>query len=544
MKNTTRKAFTIVELVIVIAIIAVLAAVLVPTFVSIVHMAKVSNDTQLIRNLNTILQVDRASGNDHPTMQSALDAAQEAGYDIGKINKNAAAENEILWDSQNDMFCYLTESGIDYIPESNMTDDKRPTNTVAYWRITDDATLANGGAYSVYLNGAAPAGGKVTTTVGFDAGNTDGITSVKYTRSNEEEGQTVVICTNDFMTTLTVSAANDTIYHYGKVGTVEGTAVHTESFYEYGQYKFRDETSGHFVDMVEQENGAVRYISAISAKYDVAEGVTPVPAYVAKDIDIAEIKGEGNSKTVLTQVTTETKTNIKNGALYFAGGAGIAGNPYLLATKDHAMKIKSYSDYFKMIADIVVDDEIYLSKKTYSIDLNGHSLELVYGENAKPNNGSVLYIAGKQGKLTITDSSESKTGKVIGADRDQPNKVFSAVRVGNYGKLIIDGGNYYARGTTSNPCIFVCTSTVSSNSASVTINDGYFETATAYNGIYYVLNHQDSSTRDCKITVNGGTFKNYIPGTTPVDPVNAKTGKIILGNGCTVIQNNDLYTVV
>ena len=65
------------------------------------------------------------------------------------------------------------------------------------------------------------------------------------------------------------------------------------------------------------------------------------------------------------------------------------------------------------------------------------------------------------------------------------------------------------------------------------INGGRFETATPSNGKYFVLNHQDGATTGCTITVNGGSFKNYNPGVTVVDPVNAKTGKILLGTGCT-----------
>ena len=38
------------------------------------------------------------------------------------------------------------------------------------------------------------------------------------------------------------------------------------------------------------------------------------------------------------------------------------------------------------------------------------------------------------------------------------------------------------------------------------------------------------------MTVNGGTFKEYNPGVTNVDPVNAKTGKISLGAGCSTIS--------
>lgn len=45
----SRKGFTIVELVIVIAVIAILAAVLIPTFSGLIRKAKISADTQLCK---------------------------------------------------------------------------------------------------------------------------------------------------------------------------------------------------------------------------------------------------------------------------------------------------------------------------------------------------------------------------------------------------------------------------------------------------------------------------------------------------------------
>ena len=52
-----KKGFTIVELVIVIAIIAILAGVLIPVFSNVVKEGQISADMQLIRNLNTALSV-------------------------------------------------------------------------------------------------------------------------------------------------------------------------------------------------------------------------------------------------------------------------------------------------------------------------------------------------------------------------------------------------------------------------------------------------------------------------------------------------------
>ena len=228
----------------------------------------------------------------------------------------------------------------------------------------------------------------------------------------------------------------------------------------------------------------------------------------------------------------------------FNGGNGTEANPYLIANAEQAMQIEKLKKgaYLKLVNDITVPDEIYMSGTKFVLDLNGHTVKLEYAEGVKPNNGSVLYIGGKKGSLTINDSSEAQTGAVIGSNKTYTNKVTGAVRAGNYGKLIINGGHFYgmSEGTS---CIFVFTSMSSGSKATVTINGGKFETASPSNGTYFVLNHQDNASAGCTITVNGGSFKNYNPGVTVVDPVNAKTGKIVLGEGCSTTQNGEWYVV-
>ena len=230
----------------------------------------------------------------------------------------------------------------------------------------------------------------------------------------------------------------------------------------------------------------------------------------------------------------------------FNGGNGSEAAPYLIATGEQALDMENAKGYFKLVNDVVVSDEIYLSRKTVVLDLNGHSIKLEYADGVKPNNGSVLYIGGKNSSLTINDSSAAQTGAVIGSDQTFPNKVTSAVRAGNYGKLTINGGHFYGMSAETS-CIFVYTSMSSGSKATVVINGGIFETATPSNGTYFVLNHQDGATAGCTMTVNGGKFRNYNPGVTTVDPVNAKTGKITLGAGCTTtsetVDSDTWYTV-
>ena len=231
MYRNSKKGFTAVELVIVIAIIAILAAVLIPTFAALIQKANVSKDTQLVKNLNTALAID---GKNHPTMQSALDAASEAGFDIQKINRNAQMDNEIIWDSVNDVFCYLVnkstvdKNNIQYIPDQQVKTPVEKVPLYKYWRITDDATLAQNGPCSVYYIGTETT---ITTKVGFDAGTKKDITSVKYVGVGSE--QDVVIRTNGG--SLTVDAATDDVKHYGWCANLKVTAVrNNHCYHEFG----------------------------------------------------------------------------------------------------------------------------------------------------------------------------------------------------------------------------------------------------------------------------------------------------------------------
>lgn len=295
-------------------------------------------------------------------------------------------------------------------------------------------------------------------------------------------------------------------------------------------------------------------------KLTAAEGkYFTVKLNIGKDLTVVDFLHNGVSMKKVTSTPTEVDAyyySTKTGIVTFTTDdfspftaiykLGTKGAPYLISTAEQALNMNANKGYYKLMADIVVNNEIYLSRKTFVLDLNGHSITLDYADGVKPNNGSVISIGGSGSSLTINDSSEKQTGAVIGSDKTYPNKVTCAVRVNNSGKLTINGGHFYgtSEGTS---CIFVMTSMSSGSKATVTINGGKFETATPSNGTYYVLNHQDNATAGCTITVNGGSFKNYNPGVTVVDPVNAKTGKIVLGAGCTTtsetVGNDTWYTV-
>ena len=101
MKHTNKKGFTIVELVIVIAVIAILAAVLIPTFSNLIKKANISNDTAIAKNLNTAAIASQAD-----TFAQAIEAAKEAGYLVGHLNAKAEKVFFVWEDDTNQFLLY------------------------------------------------------------------------------------------------------------------------------------------------------------------------------------------------------------------------------------------------------------------------------------------------------------------------------------------------------------------------------------------------------------------------------------------------------
>ena len=137
-----KKGFTIVELVIVIAVIAVLAAVLIPTFSSLIQKANLSSDQVAVRNMNNALAMDEVENGKPDDVEEAKKILKEAGYNADSYVA-LKSNNLFYWDSsENKVIIYSQEEQkVTYPVElANKYADYTEGKTSMDWYILNDKT--------------------------------------------------------------------------------------------------------------------------------------------------------------------------------------------------------------------------------------------------------------------------------------------------------------------------------------------------------------------------------------------------------------------
>ena len=350
MKLNKRKGFTIVELVIVIAVIAILAAVLIPNISNLVKKANASADESLVRNLNTALSMDMEK---HQTMDAALEAAKtNGGYELTTIvTKNK--DNKILWDSKNDCFVYMKKgaSKPTYLPNTQEVKDVKDWDLFEILdKLPEGGTIANTQKYSVYLAGDAYTG-NVVTPVGFDAGK-NAVSKVTFKTA---EKRSVLINTNGGE--FEVEAEQASVEHRGEATIVTIKAVYDKSYHENGKVNEIKLEKGRVVVEAKAEVGSILVTAAAEskadAKIDVKDSAT-LGAIGAKNFDIKD-----SAANITGADRTQLVDKIDNSD--FAGGFGTEKAPYLIANETHLRNIGKKSttySYFKQLNNIVISDAV------------------------------------------------------------------------------------------------------------------------------------------------------------------------------------------
>ena len=279
--KSNKKGFTIVELVIVIAIIAILAAVLIPTFASLVKKANVSADTQLVRNLNMAVEIEKASSSaKHETMHDALMTAQDAGYDVDTIV--AKSGYNIAWDSANDRFVLVDKDAKKYIyPTSENTAENSISNPADYFLFCDDSAKIDESGFSYYLskNAKLPENGVVAVKAGFDAGENKNLKEVTYNGSATK----VIFNLNGGKLTVSDETAANQQYFYGSLAEAV-VSTGNSCFHAYGTIAKLDLQKGKVI----AEAGSIVVVSNAASGTEIAKSSGSV---VMKTTDYS---GEGN----------------------------------------------------------------------------------------------------------------------------------------------------------------------------------------------------------------------------------------------------------
>lgn len=139
MAKKLKKAFTITELVIVIAVVAILAAVLIPTFVNIVDKANESSDTQAVREMNLALENAEILEGKAENLTDALEVLADAGMDANAY-KALSKGRKFIWDSSIKVCCMLRTTTKFFIPKNIkilFIHSARGSRLPARWRATN-----------------------------------------------------------------------------------------------------------------------------------------------------------------------------------------------------------------------------------------------------------------------------------------------------------------------------------------------------------------------------------------------------------------------
>lgn len=386
-----KKGFTIVELVIVIAVIAILAAVLIPTFANLINKANIAADTAVVKNLNTVLIANGTTDGKNVTMTEALKDAENAGYTVEKLTPMSTGD--ILWDEENDQFV-LIDSDHTVYSAKDVTDKK-----YKLWKIVDEIPTAEADkGYSYYLSDDFT-GTDVTVSAGLDVGNHSDIATVTYT--NETEAKEVSIRTNSAKTILIIngfvnssdSFKGDVIYHYGISGNVDINKCAYGCFYE--------------------RSTEIGNLTSATGKIVIENNTVINGDIIGNGDSVTEISVDANlNGTVYANDNAEIISNDILPVFTSSDNAKASGKAILVKEESsekvsESIKNKDYA-FIKLSKNISVSAPIEIAEgKEVLLDLNGFMISADLEQEGKH-----YYAIKNYGILTIKDSSESKTGKI------------------------------------------------------------------------------------------------------------------------------------
>ena len=228
LRQRMKKGFTIVELVIVIAVIAILSAILIPTFVNVTRAANVAADQAAAKNMNEILAIANAQGIKVDNMTDVIKVVNDGGYVIENLNPTAQGYHYV-WDSESNQILYLNEKYEIAYSSKNTTTTTPNANWWTTVKTSGEFKTITDKGISVYVAKEITENLIVTKLVSIDTGYTE-ITGA-LTMTSDETGD--VILRGKF-NEVTINCPMANISQYGSVTTLTVTAVKDASYHVFG----------------------------------------------------------------------------------------------------------------------------------------------------------------------------------------------------------------------------------------------------------------------------------------------------------------------
>ena len=245
MRNTNKKGFTIVELVVVVAVIAILAAVLIPTFSGIIKKAQLSADQSAVRQINeaiAIVSVDKefATIDD---LAVALIAESINISDYHPVTKDHSFywikdQNKIVLSDKNHKVVYPTDLASLEFNEENWKDLK---SSVLYSAMGENATIGSDGKVDL-------ASGNISYSISTTSELNLDKTVITYNLTDKQMemygGNTIdstAFCANGADANLTLNEgvietnSNGVAVRQGATATIDGTTIKAKTHCVYAQ---------------------------------------------------------------------------------------------------------------------------------------------------------------------------------------------------------------------------------------------------------------------------------------------------------------------
>jgi len=448
-----KKGFTIIELVIVIAVIAVLTAVLVPTFVHLSKKARDTNDKSIVTSANIQLAAQEGLQGKNRSMSEAVKDVDEIGYHMSTVPTGNG--NKIVWDSVSDRFVLLGKDN-----NVLLSDGEVSSHDKLFYAVS---SISEAGDFAIYAKSnfeGTETEVSFTSPKSFDAGEKEGITKVSY---DFTDVGSVFVATNSEGTELDVKAPNADFEHSDLCGKIIIKSVDDDTFRDYGHVGYVEINSGHYVADSGSNIKAV-YATSENAKVDKQNGGQIENAYGGAasytgdnskgnvELDFSELE---NRDSIAEQALKDldhdinpTQTRVVE--VYESNDFVKVTSPQMFTRDGTTFAVKytvAQDTIFNLHDTILIHGLVGIAPEVKCvINLNGYQFNVADltldpdGECAIDNIIAIYIGAGAE--LHMVDSVGTG-GYMMNSYFDAPNMPNFYALFHNEGTLVIDGGTYY-----------------------------------------------------------------------------------------------------